>query len=119
MDLEPGPRPARIAEVVGPPELGEHREPALVLQSAARRAAERAGTNSRRLSRKRDVLKTPSPKSRPGSSECAGVRSLAAEVVGCHDRGNSGCGSVSRADYADLVSSRLLEAEQAGPPGRR
>ena len=56
VDLEPGAGPAGIAQVVGRSQLGEQIEAALALEQAQAALSSRdGGTNSRRLSRNRDV----------------------------------------------------------------
>jgi hypothetical protein len=81
VDLESAPRAARITEVVGPPELGEHLEPAFVLQDSEQLDERAGGTKSRRLSRNLAVPKTPSPKARARVLKVAACGSAAGLVV--------------------------------------
>ena len=72
--LEPRASPAGIAKIIGRTQFREQIEPALVLEGREQFLSRSFGTNSRRLSRNRDVLKTPSPISRCEARECGGVR---------------------------------------------
>ena len=116
-----GPRTAAavrpgIAEVVGRPQLGEHANPHRSFRTRrARRAAAAGGTKSRRLSRNRDVAKTPSPKTRGQGRQGRGVG------VGrrCRSRCSSRSRSPRRSTAVDGRPTFTWSRRRRAGPGRR